>query len=251
MSTSIADTINRTEKILEIATRLLANKVKHINVTYNDGSQKMLRIFKSTDGHVCAFYPNRRRSGYRLPVRDITHIEPIVKTSRKSDEQKWEDAWKKVIAKLEKSGLWEKVVNDIKIALNLGYHKMMTAYDIFWKHYDQRLEIFKKDFPELVMQNKENENSINTSIVFHYAKMPKVKKMRFDKWRNDHILAGIQLALASKTPHQANGRYNYDVSFEYDAEKNKAWYSEEFKGRGNGHYYLALDATHALFRESD
>ena len=29
------------------------------------------------------------------------------------------------------------------------------------------------------------------------------------------------------------------------------WYSKEFKGCGNGHYYLALDATHTIFVEDD
>ena len=44
---------------------------------------------------------------------------------------------------------------------------------------------------------------------------------------------------------------NYDVSYEYDADKNKAWYSEEYRNCGNGHYYLALDNSTALFVEDD
>lgn len=50
-----------------------------------------------------------------------------------------------------------------------------------------------------------------------------------------------------------SGRYrtNYDVSFTYRPEKQKAWYSEEYKNCGNEHYYIALDANAALFVEDD
>ena len=40
-------------------------------------------------------------------------------------------------------------------------------------------------------------------------------------------------------------------TFEYKADKNKAWYSEEYRGCGNGHYYIAIDENTALFIEND
>ena len=33
--------------------------------------------------------------------------------------------------------------------------------------------------------------------------------------------------------------------------KNYAWYSEEYKGCLNGHYYIALDEKHVWFYEDD
>jgi hypothetical protein len=36
----------------------------------------------------------------------------------------------------------------------------------------------------------------------------------------------------------------------HDGEK-LAWYSEEYRGCLNGHYYLMFDATHAIFYEDD
>ena len=33
--------------------------------------------------------------------------------------------------------------------------------------------------------------------------------------------------------------------------KKLAWYSEEYRRCGNGHYYLMFDATHAIFYEDD
>jgi len=87
-------------------------------------------------------------------------------------------------------------------------------------------------------------------------KPAKVKKMHFGrKWLNDNKLAQIELNLKDKNKVTiwSDGRLTngYDVTFNYQPEDNKAWYSEEYRGCGNGHYYLALDATHALFYEDD
>lgn len=84
----------------------------------------------------------------------------------------------------------------------------------------------------------------------------KIKKMTFHKGKNDKfitesILKEINAAMQNKTPYSAKGKNGYDVSFEYDPSLQKAWYSEEYKDCGNGHYYLALNDTHAIFCEDD
>lgn len=84
----------------------------------------------------------------------------------------------------------------------------------------------------------------------------KIKKMTFHtgKWNapiTQHKLEEIAHAIDTKTEYHTSGRNGYDVSFEYNPETNRAWYSEEYKGCGNGHYYLALNRTHAIFYEND
>ena len=71
------------------------------------------------------------------------------------------------------------------------------------------------------------------------------------KYQNEYVLARIKAALEHKVESRESARASYDVSFSYNPELSKAWYSEEYKGCGNGHYYLALDAAHALFYEDD
>lgn len=86
---------------------------------------------------------------------------------------------------------------------------------------------------------------------------PKIKKMCFHKGRwnaqdTEHILNSIAEAIDNKvnyrSPRCDNG---YDVSFEYVADGRKAWYSEEYRNCGNGHYYIALNRTHAIYWEKD
>ena len=91
---------------------------------------------------------------------------------------------------------------------------------------------------------------------FEWINKAKIKTMifhrsRWDNAKTEHIRQNIAEALKNKTSYQCRGSNGYDVSFEYDAEKNKAWYSEEYVGCGNGHYYLALDSTHAIYYEKD
>ena len=47
------------------------------------------------------------------------------------------------------------------------------------------------------------------------------------------------------------GSYDYSVSVSKKDGVLRGWYSAEYKGCGNGHYFLLLDATHAIFYEDD
>jgi hypothetical protein len=235
--------------------KMLVSGVKKVNVIYNDGRKAQLRIFKSQNQDVCCFRKGSRKYGHYFPFSEVAKIIPV--KSLKSDEEKWEDAWKKVLVKLQKSGLWDNIVKEIELALKIGYKKLNKAYDLYWQkdmlsnEWSHNIEVFKEKFPELICKDDKGVEHINTSILYNIAKQPKVKKMRFCKWNNDAILQGIKHAMDNKIPHHCSGRYIYDISFEYRPEKNMAWYSEEYKNCGNGYYYIALNATHALFMEKD
>lgn len=91
---------------------------------------------------------------------------------------------------------------------------------------------------------------LNTFYIWEMSEA-KTKSMYFGKWSNARIKGEIQQAFAEKRRYSNRARTSYDVSFEYDPDRNKAWYSEEYKGCGNGHYYIAIDANTALFCEDD
>jgi hypothetical protein len=231
---------------------LKSGKTK-IKVKWDNGETHTIRIFRGdTTQAICYFRRRSRRCGYILPIEHI--VEVHVPTSRKTPEQKWRDAWNKVRTKLVKSGLWETIIEEIDIALALGYDAMKAANRLYWDlpHDETQVARFKEQYPSLICTNDEGREYINSSVVWRYSSLPKIKKMRFERGSyNDHVLAAIQKAMDEKRTHHTSGRYQYDVSFEYNADKNRAWYSEEYRGCGNGHYYLALDATHALFVEDD
>lgn len=245
---------------------LFDHNIRKVKVTYRDGHSTALRLFKSESGTICYFARRSRKTGYHLPYSNIVSIEAI--KSRKTPEQKWEDAWSKVIARLEVSGLWENVIEDIRKAFEIGYDKMQEAYkeygDISYKQDEREGEVkaFLDKYPKLRTTNEKGMDNINISCLWDYYCIPTVKKMRFtptkprryakfETARNEEILNTIQGHMDRKEKYRTSGQASYDVSFEYNPDTNRAWYSEEYRGCGNGHYYIALDATHALFSEDD
>jgi len=236
------------------AESIIANGTRRVKVRYNDGTYSVLRIFKSTTGNICEFKKGSNRTGWHLNFQNIVDINPII--PKKTQADKWKDAWEKVVSRLEKSGLWENVLPNIKLALNMGYDRVKKAADDYWhitygSDRDVKIKAYLEKYPELSKENDNKELYVNTEVIWFCGSSPKVKKMRFCKYNNEFYLQAIQKAMLNKSKHSASGRFHYDISFEYNPETNRAWYSEEYKGCGNGHYYLALDATHAIYYEKD
>jgi hypothetical protein len=135
----------------------------------------------------------------------------------------------------------------------------------------KEIEVVKNIEPRLVQEYISKDDGkkydrINTTILWKLSGADsagelKIKKMRFynTKWskeQNERAMQEVANAFANNAKTHVSGRTSYDVTFEYkpaDETKDfpRAWYSEEFKDCGNGHYYLALDATHAVYYERD
>jgi hypothetical protein len=190
-------------------------------------------------------------STYSNPFNNkYKQIIAIVKTEE-DIKVKWEKSLRKALSMLEESGLWEEIKEDIKNALEIGYEKIQKAKDIYWnlekiegesyEEWDKRRDVLIKSIDE----------RIDNTILFYFGLPLKIEKMYFGSL-NEKILKEIKEAMENKIPYRTGTiRTNYDTSFEYDPETNRAWYSKEYKGMGNGHYYLALNSTHAVFWEDD
>jgi hypothetical protein len=244
--------------VVSQAETLVKEGHRNFVITYEDGRTEKARLFIGQgSGEVCKFRKRSHRRGYYLTYHGIKSIEPSIQHKTKTKEQKWIDGWKKVQARLVASGLWPNLIEEIQVALNVGYSKTQEANELYWKGgFDEgeksKVAIFQEKYPALVKVNDKGQPYIVTSILWHHRLAPVVKKMRFCKGdRNEHWLQQIRTAMDAGLPLHLDTRYQYDVSFEYIPEKKKAWYSEEYKNTGNGHYYLALDSTHALFYEDD
>jgi hypothetical protein len=233
-------------------------------LTLENGQRKRLRLFKSADGDTCYCARRRRNRGYRLsevstfefgncPVVDIRGVIKV-----KSEAKKWEDALKKILGRLEKSGLWPIIREEVELALSIGYEKMRAAQRINLafgcSEEDRKKAVEAIPDPRLLVVDNDGVMRVKCSMIDHYSKIPIVKKMWFSKRpeTNKHVLDSFKKALAEKKEYSYDGQARYDVSLEYAPQKgNKAWYAEEFRGCGNGHYYLVIDETHAIFYEDD
>jgi len=238
--------------VLEKANGLFIGSMNRVTATGIDkeGKKIKLRLFKKGDSIYC-LVKNSRKYGTLLQGYDLLDIVPIV--HHKTTAQKWESSWKKVKARLEASGLWKEVVEEISFALDIDYEKINTINNKYWeiKNDDERLAYIKQMDARVIATDDTGKEYVRSSLIYNYSQLPKVKKMYFGKHKSEAYLERIKKAMEDKKSTTESARANYDVSFEFNAEKNKAWYSEEYKGCGNGHYYLALDATHVLFYEDD
>jgi len=165
-------------------------------------------------------------------------------------KKKWEKSLKRALEMLKESGLWADIKEDIETVLAIGYEKVKKALEI-----EDLPSIEGESYNEWKERIKREKSKIDERLekinLWHLGYPLKIKKMYFGRG-NEHIFAEIALALKNKKEYDTGRiRTNYDVSFSYNPEMGRAWYSEEYKNCGNGHYYLALNGTHAVFWEDD
>ena len=221
-----------------------------------NGIKDIVRIGMGRNG-VMVMAKNSKTKGYTLneyTCDNVIDIEPI---REKPIETIWLNSIDKAINLLNKSNLWVDLKNNIILAKEIGFDTLNKAYSIYNEYnsdltYDeskkQRIERIKALEPRLMLK----DDIINTNILWYLANPLKIKKMNFGSQKDkEFYYHQIATAIQNKTKYSTPMfKLNYDISFEYDGT-NKAWYSEEFRGCGNGHYYLALSEEYALFYEDD
>jgi len=176
-------------------------------------------------------------------------IEATIKTEE-DIKGEWRKSLEKALSLLEESGLWADIKENIKNALDIGFEKIREADKVWWelkrKEGESWEEFEKRRWEEIYKIDKR----LTGTIIWYLNSPLKIKKMYFGKDKK-YLLKEIKEAMKKKVDYSCTAYTSYDVSFDYRAEDHKAWYSEEYKGKGNGHYYLALNWKYAVFWEDD
>lgn len=226
----------------------LRNKIKEFEkftaVSLND--KRKVRCKLEPDGIIFVFAKGKSKYGYRYTdVSFLQLFEPYLLDDEEL-EKKWHKKCAKIEKKLEVSGLWpeyKEIFHNLQLVSYKDWKKIRSVSPSDEK---EILSLTKEKYPFMLNDN----GYINYSYLWG-AVEGKTKTMFFGSlhksYKND-----IEKALKERKKYRTGRiRANYDVSFEYDAEKNKAWYSEEYRDCGNGHYYIAIDSSTALFCEDD
>lgn len=222
------------------------------------------------------FNHRSRRYGYRTSVDWFIASYIVEYTPAVDPAVAWERRVKNVVKKLSASGLWPEIKKRFEELLEIGYERRKALKHVYWERDEDNLQdlmsgiinkrdgaveqynvaferLYGKFMNEIPFAFSKSENGVwhvNTDYLYEMSDA-KTKSMYFGKWSNARIKGEIQQAFAEKRRYSNRARTSYDVSFEYDPDRNKAWYSEEYKDCGNGHYYIAIDANTALFCEDD
>ena len=217
----------------------------------NKTDGKNYRCEKEADGNVFVFAPRKKRRGWRMP--ETTFISRYELISEKfTPTEKWHRRIRSAIKKMRASGLWAEMVPLYESLLMITWEDLTVMRGEYWKYYWNQTyrSIYTDKFPFAYTMTDEGGSRLKREYLAETADC-KTKSMYFGS-SNRRIKDQIRNALEQKTDYRTGRiQVNYDVSFEYNAEKGKAWYSEEYRNCGNGHYFITIDHNTAIFCEDD
>lgn len=214
---------------------------KREDVEFYLGDKKVRLFYHKGTDNLCQYKKNSKSWGFYLSDNQIKNLKYRIIQKRKSPEQVWYDSWKKVLDSLKKWDINRELALDIEELLKLSLQKVIELSGLYW---DNREE-YKK---ELAKYNV----SRDIGCLWLSERPAKVKKMRFKKRGfQDEYYQKIEHAITYNQECNIIGDNGYDVNFSFYPKNRSAYYSEEFKGCANGHYYMAISPTHALFVEND
>lgn len=219
---------------------------------------KRYRFCIEDSGAVFVFGKGMKTRGWRKSPEVFLRQYRVVKPWKKDRNREWYKRLLRAIDCMESSGLWPDVLQQLKTIVDSGMtwdDRNMLA-DLYWAHVDsssanQEFDRLMKQYPHAFTEDVNGHVRVDS---FYASEVPGcvLKSMYFGKFLNKEEKERIAAALGNKQDY-SSGRIHagYDVTFTYETTKNKAWYSEEYRNCGNGHYYIALDASTALFVEND
>lgn len=221
-----------------------------------------VRIAKeSSSGFV--FAKSSSKYGRRFDTAEILENYTLAETV--DENIAWHKRLNRAIKAMTVSGLWANIRELFTNLLEMNYYDKQKMQNIYWEiislkdmpaeEYNQTfLDKFAEYYEKYAFafyEDKEGKLHLHTDYIFEISDC-KLKSMYFG-FRNKKTKEEIKEAIVNNTSYSLPYpiRTSYDVSFRYNAEKKSAIYAEEYKGCGNGHYYLALNENIALFAEND
>lgn len=209
-------------------------------VTYSTGNVEVKRLFISTGNDICEFIHRSRTRGRMISVHGIIGIEPKTNTDT-SGIRKCRNNLKNVVKYLTASGFWSPMLNGAKYLLSLSDEELIAMCS--WEQYHKVMNA------ELSEKGIQWFGSDCFSNMFHRS----IKTMNFDRYDRHFQKRLIAENVANRVNCSHRWTNGYDNSYEirFDEKYIRGWYSEEYRGCGNGHYYFLLDECHAIFGEDD
>lgn len=186
--------------------------------------------------------------GWRISRAEFEQNYTILEKTEEQLEKSRQRKLDNIISKLEKSGLWQSLLPKFR---NMKLYTLEER-DYIYKlsHNDcEYLDYVREKYPFMIKFRDDGTECLDTDYIFEMSNL--VTKSMYFGWQNKNYKKQIKEHLEKKQSLDLFQRVNYDVTFNYDAEKGLAWYSEEYRNCGNGHYYIALDENTALFCEND
>lgn len=205
--------------------RFVQNDVPRVAVAV--AGRKRHGIPADADGHFCRDWVSVK------PAEEATdYVKRIVKRARMAQSM------------LDGSGLWASIKAEIDEFLRLPIEEV-----------EEFVEAACSDFYKNVYCARHDGKFkwCRTYQIFESFLSDKCWKSPKFNFACEAEKSALAQAIRDGRNYRFAWRDGYDNSVEvsFSDDEARGWYSEEYKGCGNGHYYLLFDATHAIFYEDD
>jgi hypothetical protein len=233
--------------IKEIKEIVNHSDTKEYRVSIIGGKSKVVRLWLHSNNCVAIISKGRRYYGHYLSswdgIEDWVTLKLVQHTPSdkvKLVKKRAQDALKYLTA----SGFWADIKKEIE------YFLENVDIEEFCK------DMAKDSYENFYCQRDEGQKYAwcRTYQVFEsfYSKRC-WKSIAWSKYSRQRESAEIENAIKDKKDYHRRWTNGYDNTLEvrFDEDCPRGWYSEEYRGSGNGHYYLLFDATHAIFYEDD
>ena len=234
----------------EIKTIVTNNYAKPYRVNLIGGGSKIVRLWKTDDGRIAILGKGKKKWGHELSGYD--HFDEWATLSLVEHEKV--DYYKRFVKRatdglkmLTESGLWSDIKQSIEhfFALTESEQRelvndiMTDSYELFYK------EVYK--------ENGKYSWVHGYQVFESFVRKTCWKSIAWCKWERERMSAEVADCIKNGREFSRRWENGYDNSVEIANRNGEklAWYSEEYRGCGNGHYYLMFDATHAIFYEDD
>ena len=232
-------------EVVEFIREVNGKEIRKFKIIYDDGRIEQNRLFANGD-RIGYLAPRKKKSGYLFDLQGVYAISCDL-------PQEVERNAKRLMELLEKSGLWANIRKQVQELLDFGYENYCEQ--------NCPSRIFNPDLACNIL----HWNVKKMDFRPRYAGQEEAARC------NEITLNAIANAMSgpeNEYQTRVEGR-SYDISFSYNAGQigkpmwkaypndaqgdgiRRAWYSEEYRDCGNGHYYLAINATHAIYYEKD
>ena len=221
------------------------DQLQHI-ITYKDGSKREARLFYPDGKNVlCELNKYSRQYGHPLDTKNVISIEP-------------KDMWTYFLAKtrrfvnrvcelLEQSGLFPDFLHDFRIVQSLNDVELRRLLVYDYEEYNDEWAAWTREIGL-------NHWQCGVDNLFTTVRIG-IKSINYKADEKERVSHEFAEAIVNKRSYDYSWRKGYDNTISCSVERDTgipcAFYSEEFKGMGNGHYYFAIDATHAIFDQND
>ena len=222
---------------------------KQYRVNLISGGSKIVRLWKTNDGRIAIMDKGRKKWGHELSSWDGFEDWATLRLVEHDEIDYYKRFVKRAtdaLKMLTESGLWSDIKETIEHFFELPETEQRELVN------DIITDSYEKFYKQTWGDGK--YAWVHCHQVFEtFVRKKCWQSIPWRRYEREHMNAIVTDCIKNGKDFSRCWENGYDNTVEIANRDGKklAWLSLEYRGCGNGHYYLMFDATHAIFYEDD